>query len=41
LAERRALLDAVKAIFEIPDLRVGGSDLEIEAFFVGLAVGGV
>jgi hypothetical protein len=41
LAERQALLDAVKAIFEIPDLRAGGADLEIEAFFVGLAVGGV
>lgn len=41
LAERQALLDAVKAIFEVPDLGTRGSDLEIEAFFVGLAVGGV
>jgi hypothetical protein len=36
LAQRQALLDAVKAVFEVPDLRAGGSDLKIEAFFVGL-----
>jgi hypothetical protein len=39
LAQRQALLDAVKAVFEVPDLRAGGSDLKIEAFFVGLTVG--